>query len=1088
MVSYLLKILALFIFSIIVIYNYYTKYSFHIESFNWYTLYAILLLLSYWIYKAVQISTKNDKDNKASFRIVNLFFYFLVHLFIICIFFFYTNGASIFYSFNLFFQIIFYSFVPILFVLIWTSLWKKILSTFINEFTKESRVFVFITSLSLWFVVFASIIVILWIFSLYNIVSILALILASIWFSYKEFLSVLNWLNNFEFKIDWNIENSPSLVDRIGLKLISSEFLFIISTLILSVNLVNIMRPMPIGWDDLWVYMNIPNLITNYWWLDWIWWMITWQMLTWIGYVLWSPTQAFFINNIGGFLSFIFIWLIVWEFLKKSEKKEKTKSLINIPLLVSTIFVSMPMVIFQQAKDMKLDTGLFFISISAIYIIYYLYAKKIQNTQKKDASNNNLIYYLIIWLIAGFAFSIKLTSLILISWIFWLIFYINLWTLWILWYIWLFLSLFTWAWIWSRMNVVWLDDTNFKIIFSIISLLIWLTFIWLASFKNKENLIKVIKKSLLVLAWIILALSPWLGKNIVSSSWDLSMQKILFWTAERFEVNYENILSKEELEDIEKKYKTDSIKETWTTNNEDFWRYFWYEEWVNNYLKLPWNLSMQSNQNWEYTDITYIFLALIPVIILFLPFRRSYFSFGVLALLIFELIFFISPLWKEISKLFSQIKLPFWYLVIIWFFSLFLILNTLIKNNFLNKIFKANIVFTMIYVFLWSISAYWIVWYWIVMYFWFLFIISIWWYYLTSYKDDSLEKEKIIKLFWSLVFILIPSLYFLSSSVPHAFKNIKSSSVYMDYKKWQLTVNEAIFVYHPEYLKMLFEMNIKDESKKEFIDEYVVVDEVKNFIKQNNYYDITQVVSFLNSLLNDSQSSSELKNKIKISKENIYKNVTHPNEKYKSDVIVYRLWTFLKYYITDNNKRLFEDSLLNQFDKYIYTWNYNNTIENIKKLWVKYILTDLNAATIDNDPRRDLTRRYENLLKTFTSDKIELIDTDSVCLKIALEEYNKSEKKAEDFGLYLVIWWVNYNSYNENAELTLRSIDKLTTCFKHIYNLYQNDMINTKDYNYLLLFKNYLDSNNIKDEQQIYNVMNSIYNQWFKALFKIKND
>jgi len=56
------------------------------------------------------------------------------------------------------------------------------------------------------------------------------------------------------------------------------------------------------------------------------------------------------------------------------------------------------------------------------------------------------------------------------------------------------------------------------------------------------------------------------------------------------------------------------------------------------------------------------------------------------------------------------------------------------------------------------------------------------------------------------------------------------------------------------------------------------------------------------------------------------------------------------------------------------------------------MLTDLNAATIDKDPRHDLTRRYENLLKTFTSDKLELIETDSVCLKIALEDYKKSDK------------------------------------------------------------------------------------------------
>jgi len=54
----------------------------------------------------------------------------------------------------------------------------------------------------------------------------------------------------------------------------------------------------------------------------------------------------------------------------------------------------------------------------------------------------------------------------------------------------------------------------------------------------------------------------------------------------------------------------------------------------------------------------------------------------------------------------------------------------------------------------------------------------------------------------------------------------------------------------------------------------------------------------------------------------------------------------------------------------------------MKEFGLKYLLVDLNAATIDNDPRHDLTRRYENLLKTFTSDNLNLIETDSICLKV----------------------------------------------------------------------------------------------------------
>jgi hypothetical protein len=54
----------------------------------------------------------------------------------------------------------------------------------------------------------------------------------------------------------------------------------------------------------------------------------------------------------------------------------------------------------------------------------------------------------------------------------------------------------------------------------------------------------------------------------------------------------------------------------------------------------------------------------------------------------------------------------------------------------------------------------------------------------------------------------------------------------------------------------------------------------------------------------------------------------------------------------------------------------------MKEFGLKYLLVDLNAATIDQDPSHNLTKRYEKLLQTFTSDKLKLIETDSICLKI----------------------------------------------------------------------------------------------------------
>jgi 4-hydroxybenzoate polyprenyltransferase len=88
------------------------------------------------------------------------------------------------------------------------------------------------------------------------------------------------------------------------------------------------------------------------------------------------------------------------------------KTFINIPLLLVTVFASMPMVVFQLAKDMKIDPGLLFISSIALYIMYYLYTKF---QSQKFTDKQFLSYVFVLALIVGFTFTMKFTSLLLIS-------------------------------------------------------------------------------------------------------------------------------------------------------------------------------------------------------------------------------------------------------------------------------------------------------------------------------------------------------------------------------------------------------------------------------------------------------------------------------------------------------------------------------------------------------------------------------------------------------------------------------------------------------------------------------------------------
>ena len=95
---------------------------------------------------------------------------------------------------------------------------------------------------------------------------------------------------------------------------------------------------------------------------------------------------------------------------------------IALPLLIAAIWYALPMIIFQQAKDMKLDPALFFLSISGVAALLGYWADHFSTrTTETDEEKKSLftekewlIFIGMIGVIVGFAFTVKLTSLMLI--------------------------------------------------------------------------------------------------------------------------------------------------------------------------------------------------------------------------------------------------------------------------------------------------------------------------------------------------------------------------------------------------------------------------------------------------------------------------------------------------------------------------------------------------------------------------------------------------------------------------------------------------------------------------------------------------
>lgn len=83
------------------------------------------------------------------------------------------------------------------------------------------------------------------------------------------------------------------------------------------------------------------------------------------------------------------------------------KSLLSLPVLFAAIYYAMPMTVFQQAKDMKLDPAYLFFAISGFMLLFSVW-----DAQKFDRKNLSILA--LSALIIGFTFSVKVTSLMLI--------------------------------------------------------------------------------------------------------------------------------------------------------------------------------------------------------------------------------------------------------------------------------------------------------------------------------------------------------------------------------------------------------------------------------------------------------------------------------------------------------------------------------------------------------------------------------------------------------------------------------------------------------------------------------------------------
>ncbi len=173
----------------------------------------------------------------------------------------------------------------------------------------------------------------------------------------------------------------------------------------LALNFLNVVRPFPIGWDDLGSYLNRPRLLASYGYFIPSMSQFQWEYLTSLGFLLFGydswigSTFAMEINWAAGMISV----LVIYAFGRRMFGRGRG-------VLAAILYYFLPMTGHFSFADMKIDNASFFTAALGVLAVFaYLFpAKDIH--ESSETRNPRLL--VIAGLILGFSFAIKPTAIL----------------------------------------------------------------------------------------------------------------------------------------------------------------------------------------------------------------------------------------------------------------------------------------------------------------------------------------------------------------------------------------------------------------------------------------------------------------------------------------------------------------------------------------------------------------------------------------------------------------------------------------------------------------------------------------------------
>ncbi|HAI98187.1 TPA: hypothetical protein DCL30_01425 [Candidatus Peribacteria bacterium] len=172
----------------------------------------------------------------------------------------------------------------------------------------------------------------------------------------------------------------------------------------LAFNFLTVVRPFPIGWDDLGSYLNRPRLLVSFGQFIYSMAPFQWEYITSLGFMLFGyesffgATISMLINWMAGLLALLTVFMFARHFLGTGRG-----------VLAALLYYTLPMVGHFSFADMKVDNAVFTMGALSMFCVFAFLAQEFGTQEQTDRHSGS--WLMVAGIFGGFAFAMKPTTI-----------------------------------------------------------------------------------------------------------------------------------------------------------------------------------------------------------------------------------------------------------------------------------------------------------------------------------------------------------------------------------------------------------------------------------------------------------------------------------------------------------------------------------------------------------------------------------------------------------------------------------------------------------------------------------------------------